>query len=53
MLSHAMIGIGDFDRAYSFYAAIAAELGLKPFFSNPAAGSADGNKLCVVCHTAV
>ena len=40
MLSHVMIGIGDFDRAYSFYAALAAELGLKPFFTNPEASSA-------------
>ncbi len=35
MLSHVTIGISDYDRAYRFYAAIAAELGLKPFFANP------------------
>jgi len=40
MLSHVMIGIGDYDRAYGFYAALASELGLKPFFTNPDAASA-------------
>ncbi len=40
MLSHVTIGISDYDRAYRFYAAIAAELGLKPFFANPDAASA-------------
>jgi len=35
MLSLVMIGIGDFDRAYAFYAALAAELGLKPVMYHP------------------
>jgi catechol 2,3-dioxygenase-like lactoylglutathione lyase family enzyme len=29
MLSHVCIGISDFDRAFNFYSAIAAELGLR------------------------
>ena len=49
MLSHVMIGIGDFDRAYAFYAALAAELGLKAVMHDPSVpvaawGAADGSR---------
>lgn len=29
MISHVCVGITDFDRAFSFYSAIAVELGLR------------------------
>ncbi|MDA7085735.1 VOC family protein [Pseudomonas sp. SA3-5] len=41
MLSHLCVGISDFDRAFNFYSAIAAELGLRLKFceaSRPWAG---------------
>jgi len=49
MLSHVMIGIGDFDIAYAFYAALAAELGLKPVMHHPSVpvaawGGAEGKR---------
>ncbi|MBC7634023.1 MAG: hypothetical protein H7251_00315 [Acetobacteraceae bacterium] len=44
-----MIGIGDFDHAYAFYAARAAELGLKAVMHDPSVpvaawGAADGSR---------
>ena len=38
MLSHVHIGIADFDRAFSFYAALLPELGLQLKFNEPAKG---------------
>jgi len=38
MLSHVHIGIADFDRAFSFYAALLPELALQLKFNEPAKG---------------
>jgi len=35
MISHVFIGVGDFDRAYGFYAALTATLGLERKFVDP------------------
>ena len=35
MISHIHIGIGDFDRAFAFYAAVLPVLGLEQKFSEP------------------
>ncbi|HVI87138.1 MAG TPA: VOC family protein [Dongiaceae bacterium] len=35
MLSHVYIGVNDFDRAYRFYTAVTAELGLVLRFAQP------------------
>ncbi|WP_428028836.1 VOC family protein [Ancylobacter sp.] len=37
MLSHINLGVGDFDRAFAYYAALLPELGLRLKFSEPAA----------------
>jgi catechol 2,3-dioxygenase-like lactoylglutathione lyase family enzyme len=36
MFSHVFIGIGDFDRAFRFYSALAEQLGLRMKFCDPA-----------------
>ena len=38
MISHVHIGIGDFDRAFAFYAAVLPVLGLELKFSEPDTG---------------
>ena len=35
MFSHIFIGVSDFDRAYTFYTAVAQELGLRQRFCEP------------------
>lgn len=34
MISHVCVGVGDFERAYRFYSAVAAELGMALRFKN-------------------